>query len=93
MPIIRRRRLIASAFLAALVVLFVLEHLLSAQSQSSTLLTQSPEDADRKSAGCLSCHSGIDEPTMHPTRTVRLGCTDCHGGDASASVVPGTAIG
>ena len=93
MPINRRRWLIASAFLAALVVLFVLEHLLSAQSQSSTLLTQSPEDVDRKSAGCLLCHSGIDEPTMHPTRTVRLGCTDCHGGDATASIVPGTPKG
>ena len=27
---------------------------------------------------------------MHPTRTVRLGCVDCHGGDATASVSPGT---
>ena len=28
---------------------------------------------------------------MHPTRTVRLGCTDCHGGDAGATIAPGTA--
>ncbi|MGD0543244.1 MAG: hypothetical protein ABSB65_02435 [Candidatus Acidiferrales bacterium] len=28
---------------------------------------------------------------MHPTRTVRLACTDCHGGDSSASVPAGTA--
>ncbi len=29
---------------------------------------------------------------MHPTKTVALGCTDCHGGDASASVAPGAAV-
>ena len=27
---------------------------------------------------------------MHPTRTVRLGCVDCHGGDADAILPPGT---
>jgi len=29
---------------------------------------------------------------MHPTKTVHLGCTDCHGGDAAASIPPGTAL-
>src|SRR5262249_28032215 len=52
---------------------------------------QSREEADRRSAGCITCHSPMDEPTMHPTRTVQIGCTDCHGGDSSASVVPGAA--
>lgn len=28
------------------------------------------------------CHSPIDSTTMHAPGTVRLGCTDCHGGDA-----------
>jgi hypothetical protein len=28
---------------------------------------------------------------MHPTKTVFLGCTDCHGGNSSLSVAPGTA--
>ena len=28
---------------------------------------------------------------MHPTKTVHLGCTDCHGGNSSISVAPGTA--
>ncbi|HKF25497.1 MAG TPA: hypothetical protein VKB24_05960, partial [Candidatus Acidoferrum sp.] len=28
---------------------------------------------------------------MHPTKTVRLGCTDCHGGNSSAGVEAGTA--
>jgi hypothetical protein len=51
---------------------------------------QSHEEAQRKSAGCISCHTATDEPTMHPTKTVQLACTDCHGGDSSASVSPGT---
>ena len=89
---VKKRYAVASAALVALVALFALEHRLGAQSQP-TLLTQTQSDADRKSAGCLSCHNGIDEPTMHPTRTVRLGCTDCHGGDATASVAAGAAKG
>src|SRR3546814_18961923 len=36
-----------------------------------------------KSEGCYSCHVRTDRPTMHATPAVRLGCTDCHGGDAS----------
>ncbi len=38
--------------------------------------------ADDLSRGCLTCHAGI-EP-IHPTQTVQIGCTECHGGDASA---------
>ncbi len=44
---------------------------------------QSTEQAVAKSAGCLSCHSATDQPTMHASSAVVLGCTDCHGGDAS----------
>lgn len=51
---------------------------------------QSQEGADRKSAGCVTCHTATDEPTMHPSKAVHLGCTDCHGGDASAAVAAGT---
>src|SRR3546814_17593455 len=36
-----------------------------------------------KSEGCTSCHVRTDAPTMHATPAVRLGCTDCHGGDTS----------
>lgn len=36
-----------------------------------------------KSAGCTSCHVRTDAPTMHLSPAVQLGCTDCHGGDAS----------
>jgi hypothetical protein len=54
--------------------------------------SQSQQDADRKSAGCITCHTATDEPTMHPSKTVHLGCTDCHGGNATASVAAGTRI-
>ena len=46
------------------------------------LLAQTQADADAKSAGCITCHTATDSPTMHPGGLVRLGCTDCHGGDA-----------
>jgi hypothetical protein len=49
----------------------------------SPLLRQTRAEADAKSDGCLSCHVGI-EP-MHETGTVKLGCIDCHGGDAAVS--------
>ncbi|HEX7036222.1 MAG TPA: hypothetical protein VF210_10630 [Pseudomonadales bacterium] len=43
---------------------------------------QSAADAHAKSEGCLSCHSATDSASMHASRAVILGCTDCHGGDA-----------
>ena len=46
---------------------------------------QLPEQAEAKSAGCLSCHSQTDSTSMHDTPGVVLGCTDCHGGDATVS--------
>ena len=37
---------------------------------------------EAKSAGCLSCHTQTDAPTMHPGGAdIRLGCVDCHGGN------------
>jgi hypothetical protein len=53
-----------------------------AQGEGGVLLLQSQADAARKSAGCLTCHTSTDSPTMHTTGTVRLGCTDCHGGNS-----------
>ena len=44
---------------------------------------QTYADMLAKSAGCSSCHVRTDAPTMHVTPAVQLGCTDCHGGDAS----------
>jgi hypothetical protein len=44
---------------------------------------QTVEQVQAKSAGCNSCHVETDQPSMHASPAVRLGCTDCHGGDAS----------
>jgi hypothetical protein len=45
--------------------------------------SQSAEQADAKSAGCITCHTKSDAASMHSSPAVRLGCTDCHGGDAA----------
>ncbi len=50
--------------------------------RADVLLLQSQAEADRKSAGCITCHTATDSATMHSTGTVRLGCTDCHGGNS-----------
>ena len=48
-------------------------------------VTQNPASAAMKSMGCVTCHERTDEPTMHQSPGVTLGCTDCHGGDAQAA--------
>ena len=62
-----------------------------AEGSENVLLLQSQADADRKSAGCLTCHTSTDTPTMHVTGTIRLGCTDCHGGNSEVRIAPGSA--
>jgi hypothetical protein len=52
-----------------------------ADQRSQLLLMESQEEADQKSAGCKSCHTKSDSATMHSSPAVRLGCTDCHGGN------------
>ncbi len=47
------------------------------------LSRQTAEAAASKSAGCISCHHGQHDPHMKP-ETLRLGCVDCHGGNAGA---------
>ena len=42
--------------------------------------SQSDEDVKKKSVGCESCHQGIEK--MHADPKIKLGCTDCHGGNA-----------
>ncbi|MBO9713243.1 hypothetical protein [Sphingomonas sp.] len=46
-------------------------------------MSQTEAQAAAKSEGCFSCHTRTDEASMHATPAVRLGCTDCHGGDAT----------
>jgi len=56
-------------------------------------LGDSLEEAEQRSAGCVSCHNPMDSSTMHTTGTVRLGCTDCHGGNAQIALPAGVAQG
>ena len=59
------------------------------QQPSQLLLMQTQDEADRKSAGCRSCHTKTDRETMHASPAVRLGCTDCHGGNSDIRVSNG----
>ncbi len=52
-------------------------------AQDPDLIRQTAEQAERKSKGCVTCHGGI-EP-MHSDPVVKLGCIDCHLGDANAA--------
>lgn len=47
------------------------------------LARQSAEAARAKSEGCIGCHTDVGN--MHSSETVQIGCTDCHGGDPTAS--------
>ncbi|HMB53648.1 MAG TPA: hypothetical protein VKU40_10045, partial [Thermoanaerobaculia bacterium] len=57
----------------------------------TALYQQGREGEALGSLGCLSCHVGIED--MHASGTVHLGCTDCHGGDASAERPPAATPG
>jgi hypothetical protein len=58
----------------------------SPQSQSDT-------DVTAKSSGCRSCHAQTDMLSMHSDPSVKLGCADCHGGNAGVSLPAGIARG
>src|SRR5437868_1901749 len=47
---------------------------------------QTDAEAQAKSAACVSCHQGARDP--HYKDTVRLGCTDCHGGNPPQGAPP-----
>ena len=59
--------------------------------ETASGLGDSIEEAQQKSVGCVSCHNPMDSATMHTTGTVRLGCTDCHGGNAEIALPAGVA--
>ena len=72
----------ALLLLIALALAILTQSRAEAQTPPDVLLQQSQAEADRKSAGCVTCHTATDSATMHDTGTVRLGCTDCHGGNS-----------
>jgi len=51
-----------------------------------TTRNESPEQAAAASAGCITCHIGVEHTNMHAEDTVVLGCADCHGGDATIQI-------
>jgi hypothetical protein len=55
--------------------------------------SQSSESMAAKSGGCETCHTSTDEKTMHMNAAVKLGCTDCHGGDANVQRPSGSSQG
>lgn len=48
------------------------------------LMEQTAAEAQAKSAGCVGCHKTVGDP--HGKATLRIGCTDCHGGNAATTV-------
>ena len=65
----------AKVFLAMTIAAAALTGFVAAQP------AQREADAAPLSAGCMSCHGTTDSATMHPTGTVQLTCSDCHGGN------------
>lgn len=55
--------------------------------------SQSAGQVEAKSEGCMSCHTETDRKTMHQSPAVKLGCTDCHGGDSEVVRPDGTQQG
>jgi hypothetical protein len=50
---------------------------------------QGDDSVQAKSGGCRSCHLQSDASSMHGSPAVKLGCTDCHGGNSSVSLGAG----
>ncbi len=46
---------------------------------------EQPAAEPETSRSCVDCHGALDAPTMHDSPAVRIGCTECHGGDATAA--------
>lgn len=53
------------------------------RNQPGTTFEEQRAAVSAKSEGCYSCHLRTDEPSMHASPAVQLGCVDCHGGDAT----------
>jgi hypothetical protein len=78
---------------AAAVALALLGAEATVAADPADLARQTLADAGRKSAGCVTCHTATDAPTMHEAEVVRLGCVDCHGGRAEERLAAGVAPG
>ncbi len=52
-------------------------------------LNQTAAEADGRVPAASPATRQTDEASMHPTGTVRLGCADCHGGNADVRAPQG----
>src|SRR5215468_9784655 len=68
-------------FLALIIGISSVMLVLSAQPPPR-LSSQTAEEAAAKSTGCISSSCHVNTEPMHVSESVRLGCTDCHGGNA-----------
>src|SRR5258708_5583939 len=59
--------------------------------------TEPAEPADKRiertSSGCLSCHKGIEDAHDPERVSIRIGCTEGHGGNATSGAPAGAAKG
>ncbi len=85
------RRAPGTLTIAGVAALWAMSFASTRAQERPSLATQGETEADRKSNGCISCHTQTDQRTMHVSTSVRLGCTDCHGGNASIRAVGGPA--
>lgn len=83
-------RMLTLAFLMGSIVATASEetHLVNREytTAPSAPKSQSEAQAKMKTEGCMSCHLQTDSHTMHQNPGVILGCTDCHGGNASIKI-------
>ena len=78
------RRWICAAAVVLLVARFAVTVVRGAEKpRVAVKRAETVHEAAAASAGCLSCHVGIEHANMHAEETVVLGCADCHGGDAA----------
>lgn len=54
------------------------------------LMEQTAGEAHAKSHGCINCHQTVGDP--HGKKTLRIGCTDCHGGNADCNTKEGAHV-
>ena len=82
----------ATIVLGVTIIASVTDLQLAATARVATAVPTSLAPADQaasavhaQSVGCITCHTATDQPTMHPSGTVSLGCADCHGGNPKAT--------
>jgi hypothetical protein len=81
----------ARLLLVALSTAFLASNPLRSQTPEATdVLLRNPRPKPIANLPYVTCHTATDSPTMHSTGTVRLGCIDCHGGNAEIRLTADT---